>query len=335
MATQGRRIAAIIGLAGTHLSAAEAAMLRDTPPLGVILFARNIGRPAQLRALTAAIRETLGEDTPILIDQEGGRVARLRAPDWPAFPAAASFEGRPAHNAFANAALIGLECRAMGLDVVCAPVLDLRLPEAHGVIGDRAFSADPAEVTRLGREYLRGIQAAGCVPVIKHIPGHGRALADSHLELPRVGATREELAQDCVPFAALAGLGAWAMTAHILYEAMDAALPATLSSKVIARVIRGAIGFQGFLISDDLAMKALVGRPAALAQASLAAGCDAVLHCTGDLDETAVLLANCPRLTDAAIDRLAQARIATNTHREDLDPAALMALRESAMVQAA
>jgi beta-N-acetylhexosaminidase len=335
MTTQARRRAAIIGLAGTHLGAAEAAMLRETPPLGVILFARNIGRPAQLRALTAAIRDTLGEDTPILIDQEGGRVARLRAPDWPSFPAAAAFEGRPAQNAFANAALIGLECRAMGLDVVCAPVLDLRLPEAHGIIGDRAFSAEPSEVTRLGREYLRGIQAAGCVPVIKHIPGHGRALADSHLELPRVLATREELAQDCVPFAALASLGAWAMTAHILYEAMDPALPATLSAKVIARVIRGAIGFSGFLISDDLAMKALTGRPAALAQASIAAGCDAVLHCTGELDETAVLLAGCPALSDAAIDRLAQARIATNTHREDLDPAALMAQRDAGMVQAA
>ena len=335
MITAGRTRAAIIGLGGTHLGAAEAAMLRETPPLGVILFARNIGRPAQLRTLTAAIRHELGEDTPILIDQEGGRVARLRAPDWPGFPPAASFEGRPAAAAHANAALIGLECRAMGLDVVCAPVLDLRLPEAHGVIGDRAFSADPAEVTRLGRETLRGLQAAGCVPVIKHIPGHGRAMADSHLELPRVTATREELAQDCVPFAALAGFGAWAMTAHILYDALDADLPATLSAKVISRVIRGAIGFSGFLVSDDLAMKALTGRPAALAQASITAGCDAVLHCTGNLDETTALLAGCPPLSEAAIARLAQSRIATNTHREDLDPAALMALRDTGLVRAA
>ena len=326
--------AAIIGLAGTHLGAAEASMLRDTPPLGVILFARNIGRPAQLRTLTAAIRDALGEDAPILIDQEGGRVARLRAPDWPAFPPAAHFEGMLAQAARANASLIGLECRAMGFDVVCAPVLDLRLPEAHGIIGDRAFSADPAEVIRLGRETIRGLQAAGCVPVVKHIPGHGRALADSHLELPRVTASREELAQDCLPFAALAGLGAWAMTAHIVYEALDTVLPATLSSKVISRVIRGAIGFDGFLVSDDLAMKALAGRPAILAQASIAAGCDAVLHCTGEIDETAALLAGCPFLSHAARRRLAEARITTDTHREELDPAALMAMRDAGLVAA-
>ena len=326
--------AAIIGLAGTHLGAAEAAMLREMPPLGVILFARNIGRPAQLRTLTAAIRDVLGEDAPILVDQEGGRVARLRGPDWPAFPPAAHFEGQPGPAAHANAALIGLECRAMGFDVVCAPVLDLRLPEAHGIIGDRAFSADPAEVVRLGRETIRGLQAAGCVPVIKHIPGHGRAMADSHLELPRVTASRETLAQDCLPFAALAGMGAWAMTAHILYEAMDPLLPATLSAKVIARVIRGAIGFDGFLVSDDLAMKALEGRPATLAQASIAAGCDAVLHCTGEIDETAALLAACPTLSHAAIRRLAEARIITNSHREGLDPAALMAVRDAGLVAA-
>ncbi len=326
--------AAIVGLAGTHLGAAEATMLRDTPPLGVILFARNIGRPAQLRTLTAAIRDALGEDAPILIDQEGGRVARLRGPDWPAFPPAAEFEGQPAAAAYANAALIGLECRAMGFDVVCAPVLDLRLPEAHGIIGDRAFSADPAEVTRLGRETIRGLQAAGCVPVIKHIPGHGRALCDSHLELPRVSASREQLAQDCLPFAALAGLGAWAMTAHIVYEAVDSLMPATVSSKVISRVIRGAIGFDGFLVSDDLAMKALQGRPAILAQASISAGCDAVLHCTGQIDETAALLAACPVLSHAAMRRLAEARIVTNAHREELDPASLMALRDAALVAA-
>ena len=329
-----RQRAAIIGLAGTHLGAAEAKMLRETPPLGVILFARNVGRPAQLRTLTAAIRDILGEDAPILVDQEGGRVARLRAPDWPTFPPAAFFEGQPGPVALANAALIGLECRAMGFDVVCAPVLDLRLPEAHGVIGDRAFSADPAEVARLGRETLLGLQSAGCVPVIKHIPGHGRALADSHLELPRVQADREALARDCLPFAALAGLGAWAMTAHILYEAIDAELPATLSAKVISRVIRGAIGFDGFLVSDDLAMKALEGRPAALAQAAIAAGCDAVLHCTGDLEESAALLATCPMLSDAALARLAAARSATQAQRAELDPAALMAVRDAGLVAA-
>lgn len=327
-----QRRAAIIGLAGTALSAAEASMLRDTPPLGVILFARNIDRPAQLRLLTAAIRDALGEDAPILVDQEGGRVARLRPPDWPQSPPAADFEGRPAAAAFANAALIGLECRAMGMDVVCAPLLDLRLPEAHGIIGNRAFSPDPAEVIRLGRETIYGLQAVGCVPVIKHIPGHGRALADSHLELPRVADSREALAQDCLPFAALAACGAWAMTAHILYEALDPVLPATLSAKVISHVIRGAIGFDGFLVSDDLAMKALRGQPAALAQASVAAGCDAVLHCTGVIEETAALLAACPVLHDAAIARLDGARAAMQSQRRELDPAALLAMRDQSMV---
>jgi beta-N-acetylhexosaminidase len=335
MVNQGRRRAAIIGLGGSALSAEEAGMLRDTPPLGVILFARNIAGPAALCRLTADIRGILGEETPILIDQEGGRVARLRPPDWSVFPPAASFEGRPAQSAFANAALIGLECAAMGLDVVCAPVLDLRLPEGHGIIGDRAFSADPAEVSRLGREYILGLQAAGCIPVIKHIPGHGRARADSHLELPRVSAPHEALAEDCAPFAALAGLGAWAMTAHILYESLDAEWPATLSPRVIARVIRGAIGFGGFLVSDDLAMKALTGRPAALAQASLSAGCDAVLHCTGDLAESAELLAACPALSDAAIERLDASRAATLSRREVLDPAALLAMRYTAMARSA
>jgi beta-N-acetylhexosaminidase len=335
MVKQGGRRAAIIGLGGSVLTAEEAAMLRQMPPLGVILFARNIAGPAPLRGLTDAIREILGEQAPILIDQEGGRVARLRPPDWPLFPAAASFEGRPGHNAYANAALIGLECAAMGLNVVCAPVLDLRLPEGHGIIGDRAFSADPAEVSRLGRQYIHGLQAAGCIPVIKHIPGHGRARADSHLELPRVSATREELAQDCAPFAALADLGAWAMTAHILYENLDGEWPATLSPRVIARVIRGAIGFAGFLVSDDLAMKALSGQPAALAQASISAGCDAVLHCTGDLAESMALLADCPALSDAAIERLDAARAATESRCETLDPAALQAMRHAPLVPSA
>jgi beta-N-acetylhexosaminidase len=335
MVNQGRRRAAIIGLGGSALRAEEASMLRQTPPLGVILFARNIAGPEALRAMTADIRDILGEETPILIDQEGGRVARLRPPDWPVFPPAASFEGRPGHNAYANAGLIGLDCAAMGLNVVCAPVLDLRLPEGHGIIGDRAFSADPAEVSRLGRQYILGLQAAGCIPVIKHIPGHGRALADSHLELPRVSAAREQLAEDCAPFSALAGLGAWAMTAHILYESLDAALPATLSARVIARVIRGAIGFEGFLVSDDLAMKALTGRPSALAQASISAGCDAVLHCTGELAESAALLADCPALSDAAIARLDASRAATLNRRDILDPAGLLAMRDAILVPSA
>ena len=247
--------------------------------------------------MNAAIRDLLGDEAPILVDQEGGRVARLRAPLWPQCPPAALFEDLPESAARANAALHGLMCREAGFDVVCAPVLDLRLPGAHAVIGDRAFSDRPEEVARLGLAWAEGLQQAGCIPVMKHVPGHGRALVDSHLDLPRVLATSAELALDCTPFAALAGIAAWAMTAHIVYEAWDADLPATLSPRVIGEVIRGAIGFPGILVSDDLCMKALRGEAGALARQSLAAGCDLVLHCNGDLAEGAALLRDCPPLT--------------------------------------
>ncbi|MGI9129639.1 MAG: beta-N-acetylhexosaminidase [Roseomonas sp.] len=299
--------AAILGLSGPRLTAAEAALWRKFPPLGAILFARNIQNPEQLRALTNDIRDVLGAAAPILIDQEGGRVARLKPPHWEAFPAAARFEGLPEVAQRANAYLLGAMCRAAGLDVVCAPVLDLRLPGAHQVIGDRAFSAEPGEIARLGVACIAGLQAAGCIPVIKHIPGHGRALADSHHELPRVGVGIAELAEDIAPFRALAASGAWAMTAHVLYEAWDARLPATLSPIVIDRVIRGEIGFGGLLITDDLAMGALAGMANDLAAAALSAGCDMVLHCTGRLEDAAALLPDCPVLSDAALRRLALA----------------------------
>lgn len=334
--TAPRPRAAIVGIAGTSLSAEEVALFRATPPAGLILFARNVADPAQLRALTDAARALLGPDLPILIDQEGGRVARLRPPHWPGFPAAAQFEGLPEDAVRANAALLGLTCRGMGLDVVCAPVLDLRLPGAHQVIGDRALSADPAEVARLGRAWIEGLHMAGCVPVAKHIPGHGRAMVDSHLDLPRVTAGRDALARDIAPFAALAGTGAWAMTAHILYEALDPALPATLSAALIATVIRGEIGFRGVLVSDDLAMKALRGAPGDLARRAIAAGCDLVLHCTGVLAETADCLGACPVLSEEAADRMAAARaVAEAARRPGLDPGALAALRDSHLAAAA
>ena len=304
--------AAVTGLSGLALTAEEAAVLRATPPAGVILFRRNVETPAQLRALTAAIREELGQDAPILVDQEGGRVARLRPPEWPAFPPASVFEGASAASAAANAALLGAECAAMGLDVVCAPVLDLRLPGAHDVIGDRAFSDDPAEVARLGEAWIEGLMAAGCIPVIKHIPGHGRATADSHLSLPRVEADAATLAADIAPFRAAcarnAGRHLWAMTAHITYAALDPERPATLSPSLIERTIRGEIGFDGVLVSDDLTMGALAGLSETLAADSLAAGCDLVLHCNGVLEDTAALLRDCPPLTARAATRLATAR---------------------------
>ncbi len=325
--------AAIVGVAGTVLTADEMALFRATPPLGAILFARNVATPEQVRALNASLRDLLGAEAPILVDQEGGRVARLRPPHWPVFPPASTFENLSAPAAEANAALLGLTCRDAGFDVVCAPVLDLRLPGAHGVIGDRAFSAEPAEVARLGAAWVRGLHSAGCIPVVKHIPGHGRAMVDSHLDLPRVSASRAELAADLAPFAALAASGAWAMTAHILYEALDAVLPATLSPSVISGIIRGEIGFDGVLVSDDLAMQALRGQPGALAAQSIAAGCDVVLHCTGVLAETADALAGCPVLSDRAAARLAQARAAARP--QPLDAAALLALRDAELAAAA
>lgn len=330
-----RKRAAIVGLSGPALTAEEAALWRETPPLGAILFARNVVDPDQLRRLIADIRTELGEGAPILVDQEGGRVARLRGPHWPEFPAPASFEGLPEEAARANAALLGLICRDIGFDVVCAPLLDLRLPGQHQVIGDRAFAAQPAEVARLGRAWVLGLQEAGCIPVIKHIPGHGRATADSHLELPRVTASRNELAEDCGPFAALANSGAWAMTAHILYEALDPERPATLSEAVIRRVIRGAIGFQGVLVSDDLCMKALRGEPGALAQQAIAADCDLVLHCNGEPAETAALLKDCPPLSEAAEVRLAAARGRMESLLRPLDPVALRAARDAHLAAAA
>ena len=327
--------AAVIGLSGPVLTGEEAELLRDAPPLGIILFARNIADPAQLRALTASIREELGEAAPILVDQEGGRVARLRAPHWPDFPPAARFEGAPAEAARANAAMHGLICREAGFDVVCAPVLDLRMPGAHGIIGDRAFSDDPEEVARLGLAWAEGLQLAGCIPVVKHIPGHGRAMVDSHYELPRVTAPREMLVEDCGPFAALAGIAAWAMTAHIIYEELDPERPATLSPTVIGQVIRRAIGFEGVLVSDDLCMKALEGEPGALAAEAVAAGCDIVLHCNGVLEDSAAVLAGCPALSDAAEARLAETRARVQAAREALDPAVLLALRDARLAAVA
>jgi beta-N-acetylhexosaminidase len=314
--------AAIIGIAGTTLSAEEAALFRRHRPVGAILFRRNVDNPRQLAALTAALREELGAEAPILVDQEGGRVARLRPPHWTEFPPPARFENGPEAAAEANAALLGAECATVGLDVVCAPCLDLRLPGQHAVIGDRAFSADPAEVARLGAAWLRGLQAAGCIPVIKHIPGHGRALVDSHESLPRVEASAAELAADIAPFRALAGSGAWAMTAHILYATWDAARPATLSPRIVEEVIRGEIGFDGVLVSDDLAMGAMQGLSNDLAGAAIGAGCDVVLHCTGVLAETAAILADCPALPEMAARRIAASRDAVRMARR---PAAAVA----------
>ena len=323
--------AAIVGIAGATLEAAETALLRTTAPAGVILFARNILGRDQLAALIVDLRAALPADAVLMVDQEGGRVARLRPPDWRAHPAAAVIGRLHAADAAAGlraawltGALIGLDCAAAGFDVVTAPVLDLGLPGAHAVIGDRAFGPDPAAVGALGAAMARGLLEAGVQPVAKHSPGHGSAQADSHLELPVVTG---DLTPGLAPFRHNAHLP-WAMTAHILYPDLDAARPATLSPRIIGEVIRGRIGFDGVLVSDDLAMKALAGAPAALAGAALEAGCDLVLHCTGVLAETAALLDACPTLGSEAAARMARGRHAAATARRSLDAVALAAERE-------
>ena len=264
----------------------------------------------------------------VAVDQEGGRVARLRPPCWRAHPPAAVLgalhavdPGAGLRAAWLQGALIGLDCRGVGIDVACAPVLDLRVEGASSVVGDRAFSADPAAVAALGRAMAAGVLAAGVQPVAKHAPGHGRACADSHLTLPVV-ACGPLSAPDLAPFARCADLP-WMMTAHILYPEWDPDLPATLSPGIIERVIRGRIGFAGVLVSDDLSMGALSGEASSLACRALAAGCDVALHCTGRPDETAAVLAACPALDPAARRRLAAARALAERRRVALDGAAL------------
>lgn len=310
--------ALIVGVAGTRLGAKELSFIRATDPLGFILFARNIAAPDQVRALVAEMRSLTGRaDTPVLIDQEGGRVVRLRPPQWRAAPPAAAFGALARldreHGLRAtrlNAQLIGAELAALGINVDCAPVADLPADDADRIIGDRAFDAAPEPAAMLAAAFCDGLDAAGVLPIIKHIPGHGRAGVDSHKGLPHVATARGELAKhDFAPFRALAARGApepWAMTAHVVYESIDAQAPATLSPRLIDEVIRGDIGFRGVIISDDLSMGALSGAFDQRAARALAAGCDLALHCNGNLDEMTAVAAGCTMIgadTDARLAR--------------------------------
>lgn len=288
---------AILGISGTHLLEEEAALFRRYAPAGVILFGRNIMSRPQLAALVGALRDVLPAEAVIMVDQEGGRVARLRPPDWAAHPSAGMIGALYARDpeaglraAWLHGAAIGAECRVSGFDMVAAPVLDLRLAGQSDVVGDRSFGSDPATVAQLAGAMAEGVAAAGVIAVGKHAPGHGRAHVDSHHELPRAAADTAALAADIAPFAALAPRLPCLMTAHMLYEGIDDDRPATLSPTVIGSLIRERIGFAGLLISDDLAMKALRGLPADLACASLAAGCDIALYCPGDSESNVRLL---------------------------------------------
>jgi beta-N-acetylhexosaminidase len=300
----------ISGCAGPTLGAAEITFFREADPWGFILFRRNCETPEQVRELTSALREAVGRDAPVLIDQEGGRVQRLGPPHWPAYPAArvfgeiaASDRARGARAAWLGARLMAADLHAVGIDVDCVPCLDVPIEGANDVIGRRAYGLEPEIVAWLGASAAGGLLAGGVLPVMKHVPGHGRAGLDSHLALPIVETAPEILAAiDFSPFRALRALPL-AMTAHVVFASIDPDLPATLSATVIRDVIRGAIGFDGCLMTDDLSMKALAGSTIEKATRALAAGCDLILHCNGDLDEMRDLAAAVPLLAGVARDR--------------------------------
>jgi beta-N-acetylhexosaminidase len=324
--------AVIFGCAGPELSDRERRFFADADPLGFILFQRNCVEPVQVRRLIAGLRESVGRaDAPVLIDQEGGRVMRLKPPHWRAAPAQARFAElaeRDADSAreaaYLNARLLAAELAELGISVDCAPVLDLRLPGAHEIIGDRALGAEPGRVVELGRAVAQGLLDGGILPVIKHIPGHGRAAVDSHVALPVVDVPRDVLERtDFEPFRRLAAMP-WGMTAHVVYRAIDPDLPASLSARVIEEVIRGSIGFAGFLVSDDVTMKALRGDVGALVRSAVQAGCDAALHCNGDISEMERVARETPRLAAAAMERLARASAALPKQRPTLNLSAAL-----------
>lgn len=305
----------ITGCAGTTLSAEEVAFFRETRPWGFILFKRNCETPEQIRALTAALRAAADRpDAPILIDQEGGRVQRLGPPHWPAYPTGRTFGDLWARDRRAGLAaarlgarLIAADLFELGIDVDCLPLLDVPVEGAHDVIGHRAYGLAPDVVSQLGRAAATGLLDGGVLPVIKHIPGHGRAGVDSHLALPVVTTDRATLeATDFAPFKSCVDLPL-AMTAHVIYAAIDAERPATTSKTVIDEVIRGHIGYDGCLMSDDVSMQALSGTIGERTAASLAAGCDLVLHCNGKLDEMREVAAHCRPLEGRALDRALRA----------------------------
>lgn len=324
----------ISGCIGPRLLADERAFFADTRPWGFILFGRNIESIEQVRDLVADLKATAPERTvPVFVDQEGGRVQRLRPPLADRFPPTAVagriFRENPEAGerfAWLQGRLLAASLRdGFGIDGNCIPCLDVPQPGSHSVIGDRAYADDPRTVARLGRAAAEGTVAGAVLPVMKHLPGHGRGEADSHLELPRVSASREDLAaHDFPPFRDLRDLPA-AMTAHLLFEAIDPLWPTTLSSTVIGEIIRGEIGYDGLLMSDDLSMKALRGDFGDLARGAIGAGCDLVLHCNGDMAEMRPVAANVPELEGESLRR---AERALDVVRGTPDAADLDALRD-------
>ncbi|MGC2412899.1 MAG: beta-N-acetylhexosaminidase [Stellaceae bacterium] len=316
--------ALVLGCAGEHLTSEERRFFAEANPLGFVVFRRNCRTRDQLRALVGELRASVGrEDAPVLVDQEGGRVARLRPPEWRRYPSAAQIAALPdplaAEAARLCARLIAEDLAELGITVDCAPVLDLPVERADPVIGDRAFGSEPARVSRLGRAFCEGLLGGGVLPVIKHIPGHGRARVDSHRACPRVEADRAELSEsDFAPFRSLAAMP-WAMTAHIVYAAIDDRAPATFSRSLIDTIIRGEIGFEGVLVSDDISMGALDGGFAERTRRALDAGCDLVLHCNGVIAEMAEIVEAAPPLSPLTRARIARGEALRRQSREDFD----------------
>ncbi|MFH1344509.1 MAG: beta-N-acetylhexosaminidase [Pseudomonadota bacterium] len=305
----------ITGVSGLELGAAEREFIRLERPWGFILFKRNIETPAQVAQLVGELRSALGQaDAPVLIDQEGGRVQRLGPPHWPVYPAGAVFGAlydidRSAGLSAArlSARLIAADLLELGINVDCLPLADLPVPGADAVIGNRAYGTEPDKVAAIARAVTEGLEQGSVLPVLKHIPGHGRATADTHFRLPEVDTAQAELERtDFAAFQPLADLP-MAMTAHVVFSALDPAHPATTSATIIEQVIRGVIGFQGLLMSDDVSMNALAGTIAERTRAIVTAGCDVVLHCNGDIEEMRAVARETPELSGKALERVKRA----------------------------
>ena len=327
---------AIFGLSGLELTADERAFFRDADPAGYIVFGRNIANRAQLRALTDGLRAIHGrEQLLITVDQEGGGVARLKPPEWPAWPWGAAFDRlydlAPAsaiEAARANAEALGQDLAEVGINCTHAPVLDVRQPGAHDVIGDRAYGHEPLRVAALGRAVLDGLARAGIAGTIKHMPGHGRTTTDTHLAMPTVTASAAELETDLAPFRALnsALIG---MTGHLLFTAWDSENPATLSPFVVGTVIREQIGFDGLLLTDDLDMQALSGTVPERAARAQAAGCDIALNCWAKMDDMVGIAGRLAAMSAQTAARLARALESTRLDAAGGDRAALLARRDA------
>jgi beta-N-acetylhexosaminidase len=322
----------ITGISGPELTASEREFIRIERPWGFILFKRNIETPEQVTTLVHELRKEMGEPgAPVLIDQEGGRVQRLGPPHWPAYPAGAVFgalydidRAMGLSAARLSARLIAADLIELGVTVDCLPLADVPVPGADAVIGNRAYGTEPGKVAAIARAVTEGLEQGGVLPVLKHIPGHGRATADTHFKLPEVDTSKVELERtDFAAFQPLADLP-MAMTAHVVFSALDPAHPATTSATIIGQVIRGVIGFQGLLMSDDVSMNALAGSIAERTRAIFAAGCDMVLHCNGKLDEMREVARETPELSGKALER-AQRALASRRSPQAFDRVAARA----------